>query len=331
MLKHFFGPLAAALLVTFATSCVPAAGADIRWGVNESGLEFGTGPVIGTNFVAPDPGYYLQQGVELIRVPFKLNRLQPTPGAPLSPAYVQDLQSIITKDSAAGAITVLDPQGFGFYDVNGKPRDILTDPAAAAGYLDMMTRIAQTFGSENVAIGLMNEPHAGADTAYAALWNRAIAGIRQAGYKGIILVPHAHWSNAADITPARPYTGNIIDPGNNWALELHMYMDADSTGTYRKPVVSAEIGAQRLAGAIAWSKQSHVRIFLGETNAPATPLGLAALRNTLGEVAAAPDVFWGVALWGGGPWWKPDYPLRLDPINGQEQPQIAMLEQTFKK
>ena len=331
MPKHFFGPLAALLALTLFTACMPAAGAQIKWGVNESGLEFGTGPIRGTNFVVPDPGYYLQHGAQLIRVPFKLSRLQPVAGGLLDPAYVQDLQTIIAKDSAAGAITVLDPQGFGFYDINGKPHDILADSPAAAGYLNMMTRIAETFGKENVAIGLMNEPHAGADTAYAALWNRAITAMRQAGYKGIILVPHAHWSNAGDIKPDKPYNGEIVDPENNWALELHLYMDADSTGTYRKPVVSAEIGAQRLAGAIAWSKQTHIRIFLGETNAPATPLGLAALRNTLGQITAAPDVFWGVALWGGGPWWKPDYPLRLDPINGKDQPQFTLLEQTFKQ
>lgn len=331
MSKHFFGPLTAAFFATFAASCLPATGAGIKWGVNESGLEFGSGPIAGTNFVVPDPSYYLRQGVEVIRVPFQLNRLQPKAGGKLNPAYVQDLQSIIAKDSAAGAMTVLDPQGFGFYDIDGKADDILADPVAGDDYLDMMTRIAKTFGTENVAIGLMNEPHSGADTAYAALWNRAIAAMRQAGYNGIILVPHAHWSNAGDIKPDRPYTGDIIDPEKNWALELHLYMDADSTGTYRKPTVSAEIGAQRLAGAIAWSRQTHIRIFLGETNAPATPLGLAALRNTLGEVAAAPDVFWGVALWGGGPWWKPDYPLRLDPMNGAEQPQLSLLEQTFKK
>lgn len=322
--------LVVAMCFTFMAEAPAHAAPAIKWGVNESGLEFGNGQVAGTNFVVPDPTYYLQHGVTLIRVPFKLSRLQPTQGGPLDPSYAHDLQSIIAKDTAAHAITVLDPQGFGFYDINGYPHDILTDPSAASGYIDMMTRIAQTFGKENVVLGLMNEPHTGADTAYAPIWNRAIAAIRHAGYHGIILVPHAHWSSAADIKPNKPFTGVIIDPENNWVLELHMYMDADSTGTYRKPTVSAQIGAERIAGAIAWSKQSHIRIYLGETNAPDTPVGLAALRNTLDEVAAAPDVFWGVTLWGAGPWWKPDYPLRLDPVNGKDQAQFTLLEQTFK-
>ena len=81
------------------------------------------------------------------------------------------------------------------------------------------------------------------------IWNRAIAAIRQAGFNGTILVPHAHWSTAADITPQAPFAGRIVDPANNWVLELHSYLDPDGTGTYRKPVASSEIGIDRLAGA----------------------------------------------------------------------------------
>jgi hypothetical protein len=44
---------------------------------------------------------------------------------------------------------------------------------------------------------------------------------------------------------------------------------------------------------------------------------------------AAPDAFWGIALWGAGPWWKPNYPMRLDPIDGVARPQFVALENTF--
>ncbi len=317
--------IAAAISLACSANAALAA-ASPQWGVDDSGLEFGNGSKVWTNFAVPNPSYYLNLGVKLIRLPFKTDRLQPQPGGPLNPAYVANIQSVIVADTRAGAITVLDPQDFGFYPMDGKPRDILADPQAGDDYVALMGQIARSFGREDVAIGLMNEPHTGADAAYAPLWNRAIAAIRQAGFHGMILVPHAHWSNAADIQPTKPYTGQISDPDNHWALELHLYMDPDTTGTYRKPTVSAQIGAQRLAGAIAWSKQSGIPIFLGETNAPATPTGLAALQAVFDQVNANPGVFWGVALWGAGPWWKPDYPLRLDPINGAEQPQITMLK-----
>jgi endoglucanase len=324
-----------ALLFTFVTIVAaqaapePQSARSILWGVSDSGLEFGKGPIAGRNFSVPDPSYYLAHGVGLIRIPFQIVRIQPTAGGPLAPEIVGDLEKIIAADHAAGAITVLDPHGYGFYNIDGKPHDILTDPVAAADYVDLMRRIAVTFAHDDVAIGLMNEPHAGDDADYAKIWNRAIAVIRQAGFRGVILVPHAHWSSAADITPWTPFSGHIIDPGNNWVLELHSYLDPNDTGTYREPVGSSMIGAQRLAGAIAWSRQTGVRLFLGETGAPPDAVGLAAFRTMLAEISSAPDVFWGVAVWGAGAWWKPYYPMRLDPIAGVARPQFVALERVM--
>jgi len=264
--------LAAVLCIGLGSSAAQAAAlhdsSSILWGVSESGLEFGKGTKAGTNFAVPDPAYYLQHGVRLIRLPFQIARLQPQAQGPLDPNFLGYLKKITAEDHAGGAITVLDPHGYGFMDANGKPRDILADPAAATDYVEFMRRLAEAFAHEDVAIGLMNEPHTGSDEDYARIWNQAIAAIRQAGFNGTILVPHAHWSTAADITPQAPFAGRIVDPANNWVLELHSYLDPDGTGTYRKPVASSEIGIERLAGAIAWSRKVGVRIFLGETGAP---------------------------------------------------------------
>jgi endoglucanase len=298
----------------------------ILWGVNDSGLDFGHGNIAGTNFAIPNPGYYLAHGVQLVRIPFQITRLQLEPDGPLAPAIVQDLQKIIAEDHEAGAITVLDPHGYGFFNIDGKPQDILQNPEAASAYIDFMRRVAETFEQDDVAIGLMNEPHTGSDTDYAKIWNRAIQAIRQAGFRGVILVPHAHWSAAADIAPDRPYQGQINDPDKNWVLEVHSYLDPDGTGTYKQTVASEDIGVQRLAGVIAWSRQSGIRVFLGETGGPADATSLAALRKMFAQISAAPDVFWGVAMWGGGAWWKPNYPMRLDPINGVDRPQFIALE-----
>jgi hypothetical protein len=75
-------------------------------------------------------------------------------------------------------------------------------------------------------------------------------------------------------------------------LELHSYLDPDGTGTYRQSVASTTIGAERLAGAIAWSRQSGIRLFLGETGAPPDAMGLAAVQTMFDEISSAPDVFW---------------------------------------
>ena len=323
----------AAIAGLVAMACIGIGAARDRpgifWGVAESGLELGRGPKAGTNYAIPDPRYYLDHGVRLIRLPFQIGRMQPQPRAPLDGAFIQRMRAIVQLDQAHGAVTVIDPHAYGFFNIDGHPSDILTDPAAAADYVDLMRRIAATFVHDDVAIALMNEPHTGSDIAYSAIWNAAIAAIRDAGFTGTIIVPHAHWSNAADISPQRPFTGHIIDPLNRWVLEVHLYLDPDSTGTYRHPVANAEVGHDRLAGAIAWSRQSRIKLFLGETGAPPDPTGLAALHRVLQDVASAPDAVWGIALWGAGPWWKPNYPMRLDPIDGAPRPQFTMLENTF--
>ncbi|WP_419759686.1 glycoside hydrolase family 5 protein [Acidisoma sp.] len=311
------------------TGAAAGARSSILWGVAESGLELGQGPKAGTNYPIPDPAYYLQQGVRLIRLPFQIERLQPQPEGPFDPAFLHAVQRIVQLDRHDGAITVLDPHDYGFFKLGGKSEDILRNSAAATAYVDVMRRIGATFAHDDVAIGLMNEPHTGSDIAYSAIWNRAIAAIRAAGFTGVILVPHAHWSNAADISPERPFSGHIVDPRHNWVLELHLYLDPDSSGTYRQPIANAEVGRQRLSGAIAWSRQSGIKLFLGETGAPPDSMGMSALHVVLSEVATAPDVFWGIALWGAGPWWPTDYPMRLDPTNGAMRPQFAALKAAF--
>ncbi len=326
---HWLARLGLIGLSLCTTVAAAPSGRDTLWGVNDSGLEFGKGAKAGTNYAVPDPTYYLSQGFQLVRLPFQIARLVPVPGGALDPVFTAVLQSIIDKDRAFGAVTVLDPHGYGFMDKDGTPRDILLDAAARADYVDMMRRMAAAFQTDGLAIGLMNEPHTGSDDAYAPIWNDAIAAMRQAGYHGVVLVPHAHWSSAADISPDRPYVGQITDPDRNWVLELHSYLDPDNTGTYRKPVESTAIGAARLSGAIAWSRQTGIRLFLGETGGPADPIGLGALTTMLASVSAAPDVFWGITLWGAGPWWKPNYPMRLDPIDGIARPQLVALRQAM--
>ncbi len=122
-------------------TCTPTAQAvpgprskTILWGINDSGLDFGHGNIAGTNFSVPNPSYYLAHGVQLVRIPFQITRLQPRPDGPLAPAIVQDLKKVIAQDHAAGAITVLDPHGYGFFNIDGKPQDILKNPEAESAY-----------------------------------------------------------------------------------------------------------------------------------------------------------------------------------------------------
>jgi hypothetical protein len=65
----------------------------------------------------------------------------------------------------------------------------------------------------------------------------------------------------------------IKDPAGNYIFEVHTYFDADNSGTHTA-VVSPSIGTERLHDFTLWCREHHVRAFLGEFAAPASPEGL---------------------------------------------------------
>jgi endoglucanase len=55
----------------------------------------------------------------------------------------------------------------------------------------------------------------------------------------------------------------LQDPSNNFAIEMHQYLDSDGSGT-SDVCVSPTIGAERLAAATKWLQDNKLRGFLGE-------------------------------------------------------------------
>ena len=316
--------LTAALLCLLLPGLAAAAP---MFGINESGLEFGSGVRPGKlnkDYVQPNPAYYLGLGVKIVRIPYLLNRMQTAPGTPLDPAYLGNVLAIAKAVVAAGAVAVVDPHNFGDVGTDGVNRDIATDPIGTANYEDAITRMAQALANQpGMALELMNEPNEQPDAAYVALWDKVIPLIRNAGFTGTIVVPHGAWDSALSVQATSQLS--VTDPLNKWVLDVHSYLDPNNSGTYTQPIASAAVGVDRLAGVIAWSKATGVQVLLGETGAPSDAASVAALANELAAVSANPQVFWGVTLWGAGPWWPAAYSMHLDPINGAMRPQTAAL------
>jgi endoglucanase len=118
--------------------------------------------------------------------------------------------------------------------------------------------------------------------------------------------------------------GNIIDPADNFAFEVHQYLDSDSSGT-KADCVSAEIGAERLVSFVDWARENGFRAFLGEFGAPSSDVCLHAIDNLLKSVGENNDVWIGWTWWSAGPWWG-GYPMSIEPgENGEDKPQTAIL------
>jgi hypothetical protein len=110
---------------------------------------------------------------------------------------------------------------------------------------------------------------------------------------------------------------NIIDPENNYAYDVHQYLDSNGSGGSSQ-IVSETIGAERLSGFTQWLKDNNRRGFLGEfavaNSTVGAGIGDEAISNMLTHVEANSDVWLGWSWWAAGPWWG-EYMFTLEPAN----------------
>lgn len=318
-------PRAAALCLALAgAACVPARAAEpacLR-GVNLSGPEFGTVPGRhGTDYAYPSAqtiARFGALGLTGVRQPVRWERLQPRLGEPLDAAELLRLDAAVVAAKLAGMRTVIDLHNFAYY---GTDR-IGTGPATAAALADVWRRLATHFRSEPfVAFGLMNEPYDIPVADWLPAANAAVAAIREAGARQLVLVPGTLWTGVHSWESDTPLGNNartmlgLVDPGENVAYDVHQYLDADFSGTAAACPRGADAlrAVERLTG---WLAQNRARAYLGEIGASAQtgcPEHLAAI---LAHVNAHPEQWVGWAAWGAGDWWPPAYHFRLEPGTG---------------
>lgn len=311
-------------------------------GVNLSGAEFGESQLPGTygsNYTYPsfaEIDYYRDVGMNVIRVPFRWERLQHSLYSGLDGGEFARLSAVVGYAASRGVTVLLDPHNYARYNGN------LIGSAAVpnAAFADFWSRVAQQFaGNPRVLFGLMNEPHDMPTEQWLAAANAAIAAIRAAGAQNLILVPGnawtgAHsWSDSWYGTPNATAMRGVVDPAHNFAFEVHQYLDSDSSGTSAQ-IASSTIGSQRLAGFTSWLRSNGYRGFLGEFAVAGSTIGAGigdeALSDMLGYLEDNSDVWRGWTFWAGGPWWG-EYMFTLEPQNlGQaneaDRPQLAVMQ-----
>src|SRR3954469_23937390 len=86
-------------------------------GVNLSGGEYGsTIGIYGKNYIYPSQkslSYYAEKGMDVIRLPFDLERVQQKKDGALSSAELARIDSVVDNAKALGMKVVLDPHGYG--------------------------------------------------------------------------------------------------------------------------------------------------------------------------------------------------------------------------
>jgi endoglucanase len=313
-------------------------------GVNLAGADFGEFNLPGTyntHYTYPranEVDYFMGKGMNTFRLPFRWERLQRTPNAPFNAAEFSRLSTIVNYATGKGAYVVLDPHNYARYFGNVVGSAALPNASLA----DFWSRLSNEFkNNDRVIFGLMNEPHTMPTEQWRDAANAAIAAIRDTGAANLILVPGNAWTGAHSWTQNWYGTPNatamlgITDPGQNFAFDVHQYLDSNSSGSSDQ-VVSETIGQERLVGFTNWLRTNNRRGFLGEfavANSQIgegdTQIGDEAIHNMLDYIEANDDVWLGWTWWAAGPWWG-NYMFTLEPTNlGQpnqaDRPALAVL------
>jgi aryl-phospho-beta-D-glucosidase BglC (GH1 family) len=305
------------------------------FGVNLSGAEYNPAGTRGVGYDYTYPthaeiDYFASKGMTAIRLPFLLERVDPVAGGPLSATQLSYIDDVVNYAGSKGIDVILDPHDFGteYGTVIG------STAASNATFANFWGELAGHFAStSNVLFGLMNEPNAVTPTQWVASANAAIAAIRAAGATTQqILVPGTDWDSAATWVSsgnAQVLGSGIVDPSNNFAFEVHQYLDSDGSGTHSS-VVSTTIGVERLTAITQWAEATGNKLFLGEFGVASDPTSLTALNNMLGYMAQHTDVWEGGTYWAAGAWWGP-YMYSVEPTNGVDKPQMGVLDQYIQR
>jgi endoglucanase len=304
-------------------------------GVNLSGMEFSTGTSFAAGLIPTQAmvDVYASRGFNVIRLPFSWRRLQHELYGPLDVVgngsgdaeKVKALVDYITITK--GMYCILDPHdGAGRGGITGK---LGSANLPVATYEDYWSKLITYLGINNqkIILNLTNEPGGLSADAWMKIANSLTAAIRLTGSLQHLHVPGtaatgAHsWVSSGNAASLLSY----FDPANNYAFEVHQYLDSDSSG--QKLTCTLNAGSTRMNGFYDWLATNNKKGFLGEVAAPIfddPALCPTELNAILDGVNANPNMY-GWSAWGGGGYWGNYYNRIEDPATGLDSVVMNLL------
>ena len=312
-----------------------AAPPPMMMGINLSAAAFGTEVlpgVHGQHYIYPTPAYldyYKARGIELIRFPFRWERIQPVLNGPLDSAELGRLNAFLDAVEQRGMRVILDMHNYARCTVAGTSYIIGTPQVPRSAYQDVWEKIAAQVKDRDClwGYGIMNEPYGMGTYTWKDSAQYAVNGIRNHDTRHTILLPGDQYSGAHWWLTHSTNLLTVTDPANNLMFEAHQYFDNTNEGkydgSYDAEGATPHVGIQRIRAFVNWCQTNNVRGYIGEYGVPgADARWLTLLDNTLDYMAA--NQISGT-YWAGGPMWD-DYPLSTEPrVVHDEAPQMAAL------
>jgi endoglucanase len=263
--------------------------------------------------------------MNLIRLPFRWERVQHSLKAPLDTAEVAQITRVLGWARELDLCVLLDLHNYGSYHA----QRIGSVAVEASAFEDVWLRLAEAFPDANTtALGLMNEPAALAVPQWMALAQSTVLALRKSGSSHWLMVGSGRWSGAHEwtsrydgVTAAEAFA-RFSDPLHRLAVELHQYADSNSSGT-GTDCVAPERLTHMMQVLAQWSQTTHVRFFMGEFGTGNSAACLADLRALLQPMQDS-HVWLGWSYWSAGARWG-TYPFSIQPGKGPEAAQLTLL------
>ncbi|WP_209016052.1 glycoside hydrolase family 5 protein [Roseibium sp. RKSG952] len=315
------------------TTVSPVQAETCLYGANVSGGEFGKAEdkpgTYGVTHQFPSAAtyeYLASKGMNAVRLPFQWERIQPELFGPFEPEELGHLTKSIAEARANGLTVILNPHNYGkYYGRAIGSRDVPVDALA-----DFWGRLASLYpGKTDIVFGLMNEPVDLTARTWLDASNRAIRAIRDTGADNLVLVPgtiwtgSSHWFDQQDGGSNAEVMLAVTDPAENFAIEVHQYLDADfsGTGTSCSRTADALAALKRFSG---WLETFGYKGFLGEFGGSQNRSCLDGVKEIATFINRRPDIWIGWTIWAAGEWWGA-YPYSIQPEDGIDRPQMATL------
>ena len=302
-------------------------------GVNLAGAEFNTKKLPGVvfkDYIYPNSKeitYIAAQGANIIRLPFRWERLQPSLGGSFDAAELKRIQTVVAQAQQNDVCVLLDVHNYAKYYA-----DPINTPQAQEAFVQLWVRLAEQLDNPDyVALGLMNEPAHIPLATWAALAKRTLAALRAAGSTHLVMVGGGSWNGLHSwfhehdgLSNAEAFAG-LKDPLKRSVIEVHQYADTYYSGMAQDCYPPDHFNA-RFERIGQWAQENGLTLFLGEFGMAATEGCMETLERFLQLMKG--NEWKGWSYWAAGSWWG-TYPFALNTNADTPSPQWAPLKNQF--
>jgi endoglucanase len=216
---------------------------------------------------------YLQtKKLNLVRVAFKWEQIQPTLNGALSSSVLSSLDSTVALANARGMQVFLDMHNYDTYSISGTSYLIGSPQVPYSAYQNAWQQIAAHYAGEAGIYGydIMNEPHGDGGTWFTAA-QYGVNGVRQSDTTHYVIVEGDSYAGAQSWMSVNDQL-SVTDPANLTIYSAHTYWDSNDSGVYSGTYDSnndyPNVGIDRVAQFVYWLQLKNYKGLVGEFGVP---------------------------------------------------------------